>query len=33
MFLVEVEPDAPGSQSRTYECPHCKFTERSVVRC
>jgi ribosomal protein S27AE len=33
MFLVEVEPDAPGSESRTYECPQCKFTERSVMRC
>jgi ribosomal protein S27AE len=33
MFLVEVEPDAPGSESRTYACPQCQFTERSVVRC
>ena len=32
MFLVEVEPDAPGSESRSYECPQCKFTERSVVQ-
>jgi hypothetical protein len=33
MFLVELEPGAPGSECRTYECPNCKFTERSVVRC
>jgi hypothetical protein len=33
MLLVEVEPGAPGSESRIYECPNCKFLERSVVRC
>jgi hypothetical protein len=33
MFLVELEPGAPGSEFRTYECPNCKFTDRSVVRC
>ena len=33
MALVEFEPDAPGSELRAYECPNCKFTERSVVNC
>ena len=33
MFLVEVEPGASGSENRTYECPRCKFLERSVMRC
>jgi hypothetical protein len=33
MFLVELEPGSPGSESRIYECPNCKFIERSVVRC
>jgi hypothetical protein len=33
MALVELEPDAPGSELRAYECPNCKFTQRSVVNC
>jgi hypothetical protein len=33
MFLVELEPDAPGSEYRTYECPNCKFTQGSGVIC
>jgi len=33
MSLVEVEPGGAGSNTRTYECPNCRFVERSVVRC
>jgi hypothetical protein len=33
MFLVELGPDGLGSEFRTYECPNCKFIERSVMRC
>jgi hypothetical protein len=33
MFIVTVEPDRADYESRTYECPNCKFRESSVVRC
>jgi hypothetical protein len=33
MFIVTVEPDGPNNESRTYECPRCKFIETNVVRC
>ena len=33
MFIVTVEPDRPDHESRSYECPSCKFTETAVVRC
>jgi hypothetical protein len=33
MFIVTVEPDRADDESRTYECPNCRFRESSVVRC
>jgi hypothetical protein len=32
MFIVPVEPDAPGSNT-TFECPVCRFSETVAVRC
>jgi hypothetical protein len=33
MLIVPGEPDAPGYEAETYECPNCKFSEALVVRC
>ena len=33
MFIVTVEPDGPRHEAHTYECPHCRFVETSVVMC
>jgi hypothetical protein len=33
MFIVPVEPDAPGSQTPTFECPVCRFSETAAMRC
>jgi hypothetical protein len=24
MWLVQIEPDAPGHDKRIFECPHCE---------
>ena len=31
MFIMTVRPDRLDDESRTYECPNCKFIETVVV--
>jgi hypothetical protein len=32
MYLARIEPDEPGFDFRTFECPKCKHSESVVVR-
>ena len=31
MLLARVEPDSPGRELRTFECPVCKHSEHVVA--
>jgi ribosomal protein S27AE len=31
MYLARVEPEKPGFDLRTFECPRCQYVERTVV--
>jgi predicted RNA-binding Zn-ribbon protein involved in translation (DUF1610 family) len=31
-ILARVEPDAPGSEKRTFECPNCRHYVSEVVK-
>jgi hypothetical protein len=32
MYLARIEPEKPGYDLRTFECPMCQHVERAVVR-
>ena len=32
MMLARIEPDAPGRDLRTFECPKCENSESTVVK-
>ena len=32
MYLGRIEPEKPGYDLRTFECPMCQHVERAVVR-
>ena len=31
MYLTRIEPEKPGFDLRTFECPMCQHVERAVV--
>jgi hypothetical protein len=31
-YLARIEPEKPGHDLRTFECPRCQHTERAVVK-
>jgi transposase-like protein len=31
MMLARIEPDSPGHERRTFECPSCEREEATVV--
>jgi hypothetical protein len=32
MWLARIEPDAPGHDKRTFECPNCEHTVSKIVK-
>ena len=32
MYLARIEPEKPGYDLRTFECPMCQHVERAVVQ-
>ena len=32
MYLARIEPEKPGHDLRTFECPRCQHVERAVVQ-
>ena len=32
MWLARIEPDEPGHDRRTFECPQCDYLESIVVK-
>jgi ribosomal protein S27AE len=32
MYLARIDPDEPGFDRRTFECPRCQHVEIAVVR-
>jgi len=32
MYLARSEPEKPGFEARTFECPRCQHTETAVVQ-
>ncbi len=33
MFIVTIEPERALYEAHTYECPNCKFSETTAIRC
>ena len=32
MYLARIEPEKPGHDLRTFECPRCQHVETAVVK-
>jgi hypothetical protein len=32
MYLARIEPERPGHDLRTFECPRCQHVETAVVK-
>ena len=32
MLLARIEPDKPGHETRTFECPKCQHSESTVIK-
>jgi hypothetical protein len=32
MYLARIEPEKPGYDLRTFECPMCQHVEKAVVQ-
>jgi len=32
MWLVQIEPDAPSHDKRSFECPHCGYVLNQTVK-
>jgi tRNA(Ile2) C34 agmatinyltransferase TiaS len=32
MWLLVIEPDSPGHDRRTFQCPECEYEKSVVVR-
>ena len=32
MMLARVEPDEPGQEKRTFECPGCNYSNSAVIK-
>ena len=32
MYLARIEPEKPGFDLRTFECPRCQHVERTAVK-
>lgn len=32
MWLARIEPDEPGHDKRTFECPHCEMAVSEIVK-
>ena len=32
MYLARIEPEKPGHDLRTFECPRCRHVETAVVK-
>jgi hypothetical protein len=32
MYLARIEPEKPGHDLRTFECPRCQHIETAVVK-